>query len=86
MLWVLPLDLVSIAVYTWVLMAQDALFGACVLLVVSYAVTVPRRPAIMASLAISTAYLVGHAFCPGGHRDRHGPRRDQDRHDRCCRR
>jgi diguanylate cyclase (GGDEF)-like protein len=64
MLWVLPLDLVSLAVFTWVLAPYDANFGVCMVLVALYAVTVSHRDAIMASLAISTAYAVGHAFAP----------------------
>lgn len=66
MLWVLPLDLISIAVYTWIMAPQDAFFGVCVLLVVSYAMMVSRSDALMASIALSVAYLIGHAFA-GGH-------------------
>jgi diguanylate cyclase (GGDEF)-like protein len=64
MMWVLPVDLVSIAVYTRVLAPQDAFFGVCMLLVVLYAMTVSRRSAVVASVAISAAYLVGQAFVP----------------------
>ena len=66
MLWVLPLDLVSLAVFTWVLSPYDANFGVCMVLIALYAVTVSHRAAILASLAIATAYAVGHAFAPAG--------------------
>jgi diguanylate cyclase (GGDEF)-like protein len=66
MLWVLPLDLVSVAVLTWVLAPYDANFGVCMVLIALYAVTVSHRDAILASIAISTAYAVGHAFAPAG--------------------
>ena len=61
LLWVLPLDLIAVAVYGWITASQDALFGVCVLLVVSYAMTVSKRDALLASVALSIAYVVGHA-------------------------
>jgi len=62
MLWVLPLDLVSIAAYTWILAPQDAFFGVCILFVVLFAMTVSRSNALMASVGLAVAYVVGQAF------------------------
>ena len=64
MMWVLPVDLVSIVIYTWALAPHDAFFGVCVLLVVFYAMIVARRNAVIAAVAISAAYLLGQVLSP----------------------
>lgn len=60
MLWVLPLDLVGVGVYTWIVSPQDALFGLCILLVVLYSMIVSRPAAIFVACAMAAAYLGGH--------------------------
>ena len=62
MVWILPLDLVSIAIYTWLLAPKDAVFGVYVLLVVLYAMITSPRISLLAAIAFTTVYLAGHAL------------------------
>ncbi len=63
-MWILPIDLVAVATFTWVLAPRDVFYGVCVLLVVFAALVQPYRDAVFVSIALSMAYLIGHVFTP----------------------
>lgn len=60
MLWVLPVDLVSLAAYTWLLGPRDALVGVYALLVILYAMTAKRGVALLATIGLVCAYTTAH--------------------------
>ena len=62
MSWIMPIDLVCIAAFTYLTAESDAFFGACVLFVILYATVVNYREAILTSVALPFAYAFGHVF------------------------
>jgi len=64
MLAVLPLDLVTVTVFTFLGVRDDAFYPMCVLLSVLFALVLRKREAWFVAAAISVAYMVGHALVP----------------------
>jgi diguanylate cyclase (GGDEF)-like protein len=61
---VLPADLLAVGVYTALLAKYDGFYPVCIVLAVFYAVIQERRDALMAAVALTIAYVIGHAIFP----------------------
>ena len=64
MILVLPVDLTTVAAFTYLAVDRDALFVVCVLFVIFYATVVTYREAVLTGVSFAFAYVLGHAFAP----------------------
>jgi diguanylate cyclase (GGDEF)-like protein len=64
MLWVLPVDLLAVGVFTSMFAEWDGAYPVCVLLGVLYGLVQSRRDALGAAVLFSSAYIVGHVLAP----------------------
>ena len=62
MLWVLPIDLIALVLFSLLAAAPDAFYPVYVILALAYATTVPQREAYTATAAIALAHFVGDAL------------------------
>jgi diguanylate cyclase (GGDEF)-like protein len=64
MLLVLPIDLTAIGIFTYLTVDRDAFFAVCVVFVIIYGTVLEYREAVLASVSVAFAYVLGHAFAP----------------------